>query len=145
MIWFVTIANILYKAPTGISFPASKFFMNLSNLSNESSQYEERMEFLRNNCNDKSNPSVSALSNLIQRDKMLNHLGFVLRSQSLFYCSVPKVATRTLLNYITYLHIRDELITSYKSNSTLYFNVSSNPINTDYLNKMLSTTIKVNI
>ena len=43
---------------------------------------------------------------------MLDHLGFVLRPQSFLYCSVPKVATRTIPTFLTYLHIRDELISS---------------------------------
>ena len=85
---------------------------------------------------------------------MLNHLGFVLRSHSLFYCSVPKVATRTILKFITYLHIRDDLIPLLKNNSTLLWLNShpdlksmnkSNMFNADYLNKIISSSIKVKI
>lgn len=112
--------------------------------SNESFLYEKRANFLRNKCYDKSNPSIPRLSSLIQRDNTLNHLGFVLRSHSLFYCSVPKVATRTLLPYITYLHIRDELITSFTNNSTSYFNSNLNLFNENYLNQMISNSTIVN-
>ncbi len=111
--------------------------INDSLISNDSYQYEERIEFLRNQCQDKSNASASTLHNLIRRNNILNYLGFVLRSHSLFYCSVPKVATRTLLTYITYLHIQDELITSFTNNSTPYYNNNSNLFNADYLNTML--------
>jgi hypothetical protein len=109
--------------------------INLSQISNSSSKHEERLEFLHNQCGYKNNPSLQTLTSIIyHRNEILNHLGFVLRSHSLFYCSVPKVATRTLLTYITYLHIRDEIMNS-----------SVNNLNLDQLNEVLSTSIKVNI
>lgn len=108
--------------------------MNDSPISNDSIQYEERIEFLKNQCQNKGNPSASTLHNLIRRNNILNYLGFVLRSHSLFYCSVPKVATRTLLIFMTYLHIRDDLIPLFSNNST------SN--SSDYNQKILSS-IKV--
>jgi hypothetical protein len=111
--------------------------MNDSPISNDSIQYEERIEFLKNQCQNKGNPSASTLHNLIRRNNILNYLGFVLRSHSLFYCSVPKVATRTLLTYITYLHIQDELISSFTNNSTPYYNNNSDLFNAEYLSKML--------
>ena len=46
----------------------------------------------------------------IRIDSRIMNLGFLIRSQSLFYCAVPKVMTRILLQYITYLHIMRELI-----------------------------------
>ncbi len=119
--------------------------ININEISNDSFQYEERMKSLWDKCSDKINPSVSMDSNLIRQDKMLNYLGFVLRSHSLFYCSVPKVATRTLLPYITYLHIRDELITAFTNNSTLNFNANLSLFNVDYISQMISSSIKVNI
>jgi threonine synthase len=119
--------------------------INLSHISNDSSYHEERTQFLGNKCGNKNNPSLQTLSNVIRRNSLLDHLGFVLRSHSLFYCSVPKVATRTLLTYITYLHVRDELITSLTNNSSLYVNINSEIVNTNYLNQMLSSSITVNI
>lgn len=72
----------------------------------------------RTPCDNHHDPSRSSLSSLIAHSNMLDHLGFVLRPQSFFYCSVPKVATRTVLTFLTYLHIRDELIPAI--NSTRY-------------------------
>ena len=69
----------------------------------------------RTSCGNHHDPSRSSLSSLIAHSSMLNHLGFVLRPQSFFYCSVPKVATRTVLTFLTYLHIRDELIPAINS------------------------------
>ncbi|CAF4617227.1 unnamed protein product [Rotaria socialis] len=72
-----------------------------------------------NNCVDDSKSSLRILSSVIFRSGIINYLGFVLRSHSLFYCSVPKVATRTFLSFITYLHIRDDLIYLLTNKSTL--------------------------
>jgi hypothetical protein len=117
-------------------------------LVNLTSRCENRTKFLRNKCGDDSEPSIRALSSIVPRSQMLNHLGFVLRSHSLFYCSVPKVATRTLLNFITYLHVRDELLKVTTANSTaglfkLSSDFNSNPFKADYLNQMLTTPIAV--
>jgi hypothetical protein len=119
------------------------FLINNNQISNDSFQYEKRMEFLKNQCQDGGKPSASMLQHLINRNTILNHLGFILRSHSLFYCSVPKVATRTLLTYITYLHIQDELITALTSNSTSYFNKNSTLFDVEYLNKTLSNSTGV--
>ena len=54
----------------------------------------------------------------IKLDDMMLYLGFLIRSQSLFYCAVPKVMTRTLLQYITYLHIMRELIPAIQNPET---------------------------
>ncbi|CAF5010953.1 unnamed protein product, partial [Rotaria sp. Silwood1] len=72
----------------------------------------------------------------------------VLRSHSLFYCSVPKVATRTLLRFITYLHIRDDLIPLLKNHSrfknSLNFTSNSNIFNVDYFNQARSPSTRNN-
>jgi hypothetical protein len=122
-----------------------KSSINISEISDETFRYDERTKSLETECSNNTITSTSTLSYLIHPKNVLNHLGFVLRSHSLFYCSVPKVATRTLLTYITYLHIRDELITSLTNNSKLYFNDHSNLFRTNYLNQMLSSSINVNI
>ncbi|CAF3958622.1 unnamed protein product [Rotaria magnacalcarata] len=72
-----------------------------------------------NTCVDDSKLSLRILSSVIFRSDTINYLGFVLRSHSLFYCSVPKVATRTFLTFVTYLHIRDDLIPLLTNKSTL--------------------------
>lgn len=107
--------------------------------------YEDRFKFVNEKCFDKNNPSVPRLTHFIRRDHLFDHLSFVLRSHSLFYCSVPKVATRTLLSFITYLHIRDELMTASTNNSTSYFNSNSNLYNENFLNQILSQSLRVNI
>jgi hypothetical protein len=147
-----TIANQLYKIPDGARWSILRCSENISQISNNAYYYEERMQVLRNQCGNTSDPQPHVVSNLVRRSNMLDHLGFVLRSQSLFYCSVPKVATRTLLSYITYLHIHNELIHSLKNKSASYFNGSSGLFNgssglfnADYLNKMLSSSKQVNI
>ena len=110
-----------------------------------SSRYGDRSEFLTKQCNNTGEPNRQTLSSLVLHSNMLNHLGFVLRSQSLFYCSVPKVATRTFLTYITYLHVRNELLASYTNNSASYFHINTEPFNANYINQMLSSSIQVNI
>jgi hypothetical protein len=146
------IANQLYKIPDGARSFIARCSENILQISNNSYYYEERMQVLRNQCGNTSDPHPNLVSSLVRRSNILDHLGFVLRSQSLFYCSVPKVATRTLLSYITYLHIHDELIHSLKNNSTSYFNSSSglfngssSLFNADYLNQILLSSKQVNI
>lgn len=90
-------------------------------------------------CASRSHRSDRILSTIIQTNDVFQYLTFVLRSQSIFYCSVPKVATRTILIYLTYLHIRDELIPSIQNNdSTL------NSFNLPYIKQMISSSFKVN-
>jgi hypothetical protein len=129
----------LFKGPLGIQLSLPGSSINQSQIVNTSSIHEERIQYLRNQCGYNNSPSLQTLQNLIRfdRQQILNHLGFVVQSHSLFYCSVPKVATRTLLTYITYLYIRDEIM-----NASI--NSSKNNFDADYLNGMLSTSIKVN-
>ncbi|CAF3887754.1 unnamed protein product [Adineta steineri] len=124
-------ANQLSKFPIGTQSKFSKSYQNVTQISNNSIDYEKRIQSLNNQCDNRSH----LFSNQIHQNKILNHLGFVLRSHSLFYCSVPKVATRTLLTYMTYLHIRDEIIPSLANKSAISFKA-------DYLNQMLSSAIK---
>ncbi|CAF1101539.1 unnamed protein product [Rotaria sordida] len=72
-------------------------------MENVSSGYDDR-----NQCFNNSTSSRQTLLNITRQNKIINYLGFLLQSHSLFYCSVPKVATRALLKFITYLHIRDD-------------------------------------
>ena len=102
------------------------------------------MELLKNKCYEKNNQSASISSHWNHSSNRINYFVFLLRSHSLLYCAVPKVATRTFLTFITYLYIRDELITSLTDNSSAYFTDHSNLFNEDYFNQMLSSSIKVN-
>ncbi|CAF4415625.1 unnamed protein product, partial [Rotaria sp. Silwood2] len=79
--------------------------------------YEQRAKLLADKCNSED-VHHSPLQDLIHPNSILDHFGFVLRSHSLFYCSVPKVATRTFLALITYLHINDDLTALRVSNFT---------------------------
>ncbi|CAF4105521.1 unnamed protein product [Rotaria sordida] len=112
-------------------------------LSNVSFSYEDQSQ-----CFDKSKSSHQTLSKITRQDKVINYLGFVLRSHSLFYCSVPKVATRTLLTFITYLHIRDDLIpllTNYSTlNNTLNFTNNLNIFKLADFNQMLLSSTRNN-
>ena len=133
---FIT-ANKLYKIPVGVQSTYTTSSINISQIHNKSIRYEEQKDLLKDKCQNKENPSVRRVSTFNHHNEILNHLGFVLRSHSMFYCSVPKVATRTLLTYMTFIHIRDELIPSL-TNQSIRFDA-------DYLNTMLANSIKVNI
>ncbi|CAF4285859.1 unnamed protein product, partial [Rotaria magnacalcarata] len=99
-------------------------------------------------CVDDSKLSLRLLSSVMFRSYITNYLGFVLRSRSLFYCSVPKVATRTFLTFITYLHIRDDLIPLLTNKSTLSnwnSQRKANPFDFNNINQILSYPMKVKI
>jgi hypothetical protein len=99
---------------------------------------KQREVLLTSQC-DRQSSSTRKLDNAFRYNAMLNHLGFLLRSHSLFYCAVPKVGTRTFLNIITYLHLRDELIPSFSSVN------QSSAFNATYFARLLSSPAKVNI
>ncbi|CAF4079056.1 unnamed protein product [Rotaria magnacalcarata] len=109
-------------------------------LSNVSSSDKDR-----SNCMNDGKSSIQPLSSLVFRSQIINYLGFILRSGSVFYCSVPKVATRTFLQFITYLHIRDDLIPLLTHKSTLSnwnFQQKLNPFDFNDLNQILSYPMK---
>ncbi len=123
-------------------------------LSTESFYHEDRIKFLGNKCTGNKDSSRQSLSKINHRDYLINYLGFFLRSHSLFYCSVPKVATRTLLIFMTYLHIRDDLIpllTNHSTSNTLNPALDLKSINTSYffnavyINRMIFHSNKVKI
>ena len=103
---------------------------------------EDQNEFFENKCIDNSNRRHGSLLNTIRFGDILNYVGFVVRSHSLFYCSVPKVATRTLLTFLTYLHIRDDLIPLIKNLSTAHEGLISTS-SIDYLNQLILSLVKV--
>ncbi|CAF1396872.1 unnamed protein product [Rotaria magnacalcarata] len=99
----------------------------------------------RNDCTNDSKSSLRILSSVIYSSETINYLGFVLRSHSLFYCSVPKVATRTFLTFLTYLNIRDELIpllTNKSTISNLNSQIKANPFDFNSINQILSYPMK---
>ena len=117
----------------------------ISLLSNLSVNHGDRCRFLRDRCAEKKDVSRLTVSSVVRYNELMNYLGFVVRSHSLFYCSVPKVATRTLLIFITYLHIRDDLIPFLKSNSTSNSISNSNILNIDYFDRIKLPLVKVNM
>ena len=135
----------MHQTPSRISIAVAELSIDINQTWIESPLYKQRRELLKTQCYDSADPSMSRSFIADDDENFLNYLGFVLRSRSLFYCSVPKVATRTILNYITYLHIRDELIITLTKNSSAKFRDDPRIFDIDYLNELLGSSIKVNI
>lgn len=140
MLYILYIANHLAEIPTKTAISVSPSAIAVTQTLNVSSMYEKRIEAIKDRCYSSRPPTI-----ISEHRKLIDHLGFVLRSRSLFYCSVPKVATRTLLNYITYLHIRDEVIPALTNHSAMLFNARSNLFKADFINQMLSSSVQVEI
>ncbi|CAF0723382.1 unnamed protein product, partial [Didymodactylos carnosus] len=90
------------------------------------SLYESRTQSVNKKCSH-TVQSTRFFNHIIKND-VLDHLTFILRSKNIFYCSVPKVATKTLLILFTYLHT-EELIT-YITNNNSY--IDNELIELDY-------------
>lgn len=85
---------------------------------------EQRPRFrppIGNKC--RKEPEITAKT--LGEDPNLKYLGFFLEKNSMFYCAVPKVATRSLLKYVTYLHIKYELLGSIRNASSLILDAAS--------------------
>ncbi|CAF3382260.1 unnamed protein product [Rotaria sp. Silwood1] len=143
-----SVANQLYQTSLITESSFSTRLLNIHQTTNISLQsvsfgYEDQ-----NQCFNNSKSLDHTLSNITRQNKILNYLGFVLRSHSLFYCSVPKVATRTLLRFITYLHIRDDLIPLLKNhsifNSSVNFTNHLNIFNVADFNQVLLSSTRNN-
>ncbi|CAF0882587.1 unnamed protein product [Rotaria sp. Silwood1] len=141
-------ANQLYQTSLITESSFSTRLLNIHQTTNISLQsvsfgYEDQ-----NQCFNNSKSLDHTLSNITRQNKIINYLGFVLRSHSLFYCSVPKVATRTLLRFITYLHIRDDLIPLLKNhsifNSSVNFTNHLNIFNVADFNQVLLSSTRNN-
>ena len=65
---------------------------------NESCDQSHSVHCTRPNC-----PSV----NLIHKNQLVNLISIVLRTHSLMYCPIPKVATKTVMSAVLYMHVRD--------------------------------------
>ena len=75
--------------------------------------YEDRSDALIGSCKH-SNSSFFNVSNcvpndLVSRHPWLNAALFPLRSRSLMYCAIPKIASKTLISIIMYVYVRDVL------------------------------------
>ena len=82
---------------------------------------EDRSETLRSQCNRskqvQSDIRTYSPAALIKAYPWLNGALFPLLSRSLLYCAVPKVASKTLISLIIYVHVRD-ILESLKNDST---------------------------
>jgi hypothetical protein len=73
--------------------------------------YQDRSRALSDRCNH-SHSAASDIRNhnafdLVREHQLLDLVIFLLQSQSLMYCAVPKIATKTLLTVMIYIHFRD--------------------------------------
>jgi hypothetical protein len=73
--------------------------------------YQERLRALTDRCTHSrlafDHNRNHTLFDFIRQDNPFNNFAFVLRSQSLVYCAVPKVATKTLLTIMFYAHLHE--------------------------------------
>ncbi|CAF3476763.1 unnamed protein product, partial [Rotaria sp. Silwood2] len=84
----LVMSNQLYQASFIAQSSISTRLLNVHqtpsiSLRNVSFGYKDRSR-----CFDNSKPSRQTLSKIIRHNKLINYLGFLLRSHSLFYCSV---------------------------------------------------------
>lgn len=75
--------------------------------------YENRSEILSDRCNRSDASLFSALNSmptiLAKNYPWLNGALFPLRSKSLLYCAIPKIASKSLISIIIYAYVRDIL------------------------------------
>ncbi|CAF1091437.1 unnamed protein product [Adineta steineri] len=83
--------------------------------------YEHRSQILNSKCNDsytlENSITNCSSASLIRKYPWLKAALFSLQSQSLMYCAIPKVASKTLISVIMYVHVRD-IVTHLSNNST---------------------------
>ncbi|UJR07230.1 hypothetical protein I4U23_011518 [Adineta vaga] len=75
--------------------------------------YEKRSKILDNTCNHSntlsSDMKISGSMNLIRTYPWLHSAIFPVQSQSLMYCAIPKIASKTLVSLMIYVYIRDTI------------------------------------
>ncbi|CAF1491329.1 unnamed protein product, partial [Adineta steineri] len=73
--------------------------------------YEHRSKILNSKCNDlhtsENNLTNCSSASLVYTYPWLNAALFSLQSQSLMYCAIPKIASKTLISLMMYVHVRD--------------------------------------
>ncbi|CAF0795593.1 unnamed protein product [Adineta ricciae] len=105
---------IVIQSRTRVVFTTASIIYQYSpNLHNVSHNYTYLMK-----CPSENSPKHLS----VHPHQLVNMISIVLQSSSLMYCPVPKIATKTLLNIILYVHVRD-LIHHVENNWT---NVSTN-------------------
>lgn len=72
--------------------------------------YEDRSEVLMGQCKNANpflfNMTTEMPNELVRHYPWLNAALFPLRSQSLMYCAIPKIASKTLVSIIMYVYVR---------------------------------------
>ncbi|CAF4200907.1 unnamed protein product, partial [Adineta steineri] len=73
--------------------------------------YEHRSKLLNSKCNDlhtsENNLTNCSSAILVYTYPWLNAALFPFQSQSLMYCAIPKIASKTLISLMMYVHVRD--------------------------------------
>jgi hypothetical protein len=105
--------------------------------------YEDRSRTLNGKCNH-SHTSVFDIVNhapasLIRTYPWLNAAIFPLQSNSLMYCAVPKIASKTIISLLMYVYVRDNIdyLKDYLANTNVNKNQTKNLINISKLIEQL--------
>jgi len=85
--------------------------MDTESYSSTPTIYSDRSRALRDRCNH-LNSAASDIRHhtglhLVRDNAAFIWATFLLRSKSLMYCAIPKIATKTLLTVMNYIHLRD--------------------------------------
>jgi hypothetical protein len=91
-------SQLIKVTDTGSDSSASMIYQYRPRILNESYNYSHLAACGRHN-----NPA----GNSVQKNELVNLISIVLQSRSLMYCPVPKVATKTLLTVMLYMHVLD--------------------------------------
>ncbi len=82
-----------------------------SSYSSISMVYQSRTNLSTENCNysyvEACRKHYCPAGNSVHKNEFVNLITLVLRTRSLMYCAVPKVATKSLLTLMVYMHVRD--------------------------------------
>ena len=82
-----------------------------NSLFSPSNNYESRSATLGEECNRSHSPLCDQDERRVSRVRRtyqsIELVTFLLRSKSLMYCAVPKMATKTILSLLTYVYLRD--------------------------------------
>ncbi len=84
----------------------SMVYQSWTNLSTENCNYSYFQACKKHSC---------PPGNSVHKNEFVNLITLVLRTRSLMYCAVPKVATKTLLTLMVYMHVRD-IIENFNNN-----------------------------
>jgi hypothetical protein len=87
--------------------------MDTESYSSTPTIYSDRSRALRNRCNHlhsaASDIRYQSALDVVRENLAFRWATFLLQSKSLMYCAVPKIATKTILTVMNYIHLRDIL------------------------------------